>query len=73
MSYSASYPSLGHLPAKDLQQFRDAIKMIHLIHELEKQVANRAPDKCAQIEKLAIQPVQDRLEKVTLAWILAVK
>lgn len=44
-----------------------------LVYELEKDIVDGSPDKGAEVEEFAIDPVQRRLEKVALAGVFAVE
>lgn len=59
--------------AEDLEQLGDAVVPLRLVHELEEDVVDRAPDERAQVEEFAVDAVQRRLEKVALARVLAVE
>ena len=58
--------------AQDLEQLRDAVVVVALVDEAVEGVVDGAPDEGAVRHELAVHPVQDRLEVVTLARVLRV-
>eukprot|EP00050_Salpingoeca_kvevrii_P003372 m.223265 g.223265 ORF g.223265 m.223265 type:complete len:608 (-) comp10822_c3_seq1:2384-4207(-) len=59
--------------AENLEELGDAVVVARLVDKLEEDVVDGAADKRAQRQKLAVNAVQRRLEKVTLAGIFTAK
>jgi hypothetical protein len=59
--------------AHNLEQLWDAVVPLRLVHKRIKNVVDRLANKGAQRQKLAIQAVQRRFQKVALARVLPVK
>jgi hypothetical protein len=53
--------------AEDLEQLGDAVVPLGVVDELEEDVVDGAADEGAQVEELAVDPVQRRLEEVALS------
>jgi hypothetical protein len=59
--------------AEDLEQLGDAVVPLGVVDELEEDVVDGAADEGAQVEELAVDPVQRRLEEVPLSRVLRVE
>jgi len=59
--------------AQDLEELVDAVVPLGLVDVVEKDLAHRSPDKRTQAQKLAVDPVQRRLEIVSFSGVLHVK
>lgn len=59
--------------SEDLEQFCNAVVALRLVDELEEDVVDRPADEGPEVEELAVDPVERRLEKVALSGVLAVK
>ena len=60
-------------PAENFQQFTDAVEMFRFIDESKEYVVDLFADKSPQTEEFAVNPMQHRLEEVTLARIFTVE
>lgn len=58
---------------QNFQQLRQTIVCLCILSDPQEQVHNLLLNISSQPQKLAINPMQDRLEVVTLSWILRVK
>ena len=59
--------------AKNLEQLGDPVVPLCLVDELEEDVVDRSPNKGAEIQEFAVDPVSSRFEKVTFPRVFAVE
>ena len=60
-------------PAQDLEQLADAVEVLRLVDEAQKEVVDLFADERSPAEELPVDPVQHRFEKVALPRVFAVK
>ena len=59
--------------AEDLQQLAHSVKVLRLVDEAQENVVDLLADEGPQTQKLAVDPVQDSLQEITLPRVLTVK
>ena len=56
--------------SEDLQKFCDALVAFRLVDEMEEDIVDTPSDRRAEVEELAVYPMQRRLEEVTFPRVL---
>jgi hypothetical protein len=59
--------------SEDLEELSDPVVALRLVDELEEDVVDRAANEGAEVEELAVDAVEGRLEEVSLARVFTVE